>query len=90
MANRCTRIFLPNGGSKPGTTVSRTLQLFESTGSVSKKVYPKDKAFRKLTTPAQLLILNLVIEKPGIYLREIQDELLQMLLEVDRVYFDHL
>ncbi len=65
------------------TTVFCALQLFNFTGSVSKKVYPKDKAFRKLTTPAQLLILNLVIEKPGIYLGEIQDKPLQMLLEVD-------
>ncbi len=66
------------------STVSRTLQLFRTTGSVCKKLYPKEKAFRKLTTPAQMLILNLVIKKPGIYLRDIQEEVLHLLLlEVD-------
>lgn len=62
------------------STVSRTLQLFHTTGSICKKLYPKEKAFRKLTTPAQLLILNLVVMKPGIYLQEIQDELQNVLL----------
>lgn len=62
------------------STVSRTLQLFHNTGSVCKKLQCADKAFRKLTSPAQMLILTLVIEKPGIYLREIQVELLHLLL----------
>ena len=62
------------------STVSRILQLFHNTGTITKKAYPKDKAYRKLTTPAELLILNLVVQKPGIYLREIQEELLKMLL----------
>ena len=61
------------------STVSRTLSLFFTGGSLKKKPYPKDKAFRKLTTPCQLLIMNLVIERPGIYLRELQDELRSML-----------
>ena len=72
-----------NVGVDP-STVSRTLELFLSTGSVSKKPYPKDKTFRKLTTPAQLLILHLVLEKPGIYLYEIQRDLVDVLqLQVD-------
>jgi len=62
------------------STVSRTLQLFYATGSVHKKCQRADKAFRKLTDPAQLLILHLVIEKPGIYLKEIQEALLHTLL----------
>lgn len=62
------------------STVSRTLQLFHSTGSICKKQYPKEKAFRKLTTPAQLMILHLVVQRPGIYLQEIQAELLHLLL----------
>ena len=62
------------------STVTRTLQLFHATGSVSKKEYPKEHAFRKLTTPAQMLILNLIVMKPGIYLFELQTELLHMLL----------
>ena len=60
-------------------TVSRTLSLFHMTGSLKKKPYPKDKAFRKLTIPCQFFIMNLVIERPGIYLRELQDELKSML-----------
>ena len=66
------------------STVSRTLELFYSTGSVGKKQYPKEKAFRKLTTPAQLLILHLVLEKPGIYLYEIQRDITDVLqLQID-------
>ena len=53
-------------------TVSRILRLFRQTGQISKKTYPKERSFRKLTSPAELLILHLVIERPGIYLREIQ------------------
>ena len=43
-------------------TVCRTVALFKATGQVSKKRYPADKAFRKLTTCAQLLVLHLVLE----------------------------
>ncbi len=57
------------------STVSRTLKLFFATGSVAKKIYPKEKAFRMITTPAQVFILNLVVDRPGIYLKEIQKEL---------------
>ena len=64
------------------STVSRTLTLFQTSGSVSKRHYPKERAFRKLTTPAQLLILHLCLSRPGIYLREIQGELLSV-LEID-------
>ncbi len=45
------------------------VSLFNATGSVSKKIYSCEKAFRKLTDPAQLLILNLVVSKPGILLK---------------------
>ena len=62
------------------STVSRTLQLFFTTGSVTKRPYPKERAFRKLTTPCQLLICHLVVQRPGIYLHEIQSELLNVLL----------
>ena len=50
------------------STVIRTVSLFRTTGTVSKKEYPKDRAARELTSPAQLFILNLVVEKPGIYI----------------------
>ena len=65
------------------STVSRILSLFHSTGAVSKKVFAKDRSFRILTEPGQLLILHLVTNKPGVYLREIQEELLlQLMIEV--------
>ena len=57
------------------STVARILALFHRTGSVAKKVYPKDAAFRKITSVCGLLIVNLVVSKPGIYLHEIQAEL---------------
>ena len=66
------------------STVSRIVQLFLTTGTVCKKIKSKDSAFRKLTNPAQMLILTLVVEKPGIYLREVQEELSHtLLLDID-------
>ena len=61
------------------STASRTLTLFHSTGNVSKRPYPEGRAYRKLTSPAQLLILQLCLIRPGIYLREIQSELSSVL-----------
>ena len=62
------------------STVSRIVTCFKATVSVGKKPYPKEKASRKLTVPAQDFILNLVLERPGIYLRELQRELLDKLM----------
>ena len=62
------------------STVCRTVSLFHETGRVTKRSYPKEKAHRKLTTPAELLILHLVCQTPGILLNEIQTSLLQILL----------
>ena len=54
------------------------------TGSLSKKSYPKDQAFRKVNMPVQLLILHLVVDKPGILLHEIKEELSSVLMvEID-------
>ena len=53
----------------------RNVALFRATGTVSKKKYPKERAARELTTPAQLFVLNLVVQRPGIYLQEIKEEL---------------
>ena len=59
------------------STVSRTIELFHTTGSVSKIPY------RELTSPAQLFILTLVLEQPGMYLHEMQRELKEnMMLEI--------
>ena len=61
------------------STVSRVLHTFCSTGLVSKKAYPVHRARRKITLPIQLFILNLVLDQPGILLREIQSLLLSEL-----------
>ena len=66
------------------STVYRIHDRFGATGSVCKSIYPKEKAFRLLTTPAQILILTLIVDRPGIFLREIQVKLRDILqLEVD-------
>ncbi len=62
------------------STVRRSLEQFHATGSVSKRPYPKDRAFQKLTAPAQVLTLHLVVQWPGIYLHEVQRELVSVLL----------
>ena len=66
------------------STVSRIRQRFLTTGSLKKNTYPKDKVYRKVTSTAQMLILHIVVEKPGILLYEVQNQLLEvLLLEVD-------
>ena len=57
-------------------TVWRVIKLFNETGTISKKAYPQEKSFRKLTPPLELMVLHLALNRPGIYLREIQSELL--------------
>jgi len=64
------------------STVYRTVQRFLSTGSIAKYLYPTERAAKKLTDPTKLFILQLVLEKPGITLREIQEQLLYTLLIV--------
>jgi len=55
--------------------------LFWTTGSVSSKPYPKEKALRKLTAPAAL---NFILQNPEAQLKEVQEMLLgQLLLNVD-------
>jgi len=56
------------------STVKRILQLFQITGGVAKKVYPTDKAYRKISEPVQFFILHLLLRRPGIYLREVASE----------------
>ena len=53
------------------STVRRVIDTFSATGTVAKKVYPTENAFRKITEPVKFFILHLILEKPGIYLREI-------------------
>ena len=61
------------------STSQRTVSLFLTTGNVQKKSYPTPRAYTKLTSPAKLHILHLVIEKHYLYLDEIQDNLRQTL-----------
>ena len=56
------------------STAQRTVTLFKTTGSIHKQPYPKEKASRKLTSPAQMFVLYLTLQKPAIYLHEIQKE----------------
>ena len=60
------------------TIVRRTLDLFMLTGDVTKRPYPEQHGckLRRLTEDDQLFILNLVLERPGIYLHKLKHELL--------------
>ena len=53
------------------STVCRIIALFDSTGNVSKKKYLENSGLKKLTDIDKLICLEAVIEKPGIYLKEI-------------------
>ena len=56
------------------STVRRTLKLFDTTGTVEKKMYP-DNHGKKLSSADKLHILELVLERPGIQLQELSSEL---------------
>lgn len=59
------------------STVSRVVSLFKATGSVQKRPYPNDaRPSKKLSKPVQLTILHTVLQCPGIYLNELQREVL--------------
>ena len=59
------------------STVHRTVCLFRATGNVKPSQYPPNQGTAKLTAIDKVMILELVIQKPGIYLREIQGHLLE-------------
>lgn len=58
------------------STVCRVINIFDETGDVCKRKHPQGhNHHRKRLTPTdEFLILELVAEKPGIYLRELQTE----------------
>ena len=58
------------------STVQRTLRLFAQTGCIQKRKYPPNVENTKLTEFAKVLLISLVIERPGIYLHEVK-QLLQ-------------
>ena len=43
------------------------VELFRTAEKVSKRQYPKERAARELTAPGHLFILNLVVQRPGLY-----------------------
>ena len=50
-------------------------ELFDSSGSVDHKPYLRDKQFWSIAPTVELVLLHIVLQKPGIYLHEIQKEL---------------
>ena len=60
------------------STVHRVVKKFRTTGTVMKKRYATGNLPVKMTKPVQLTVLRLDLDKPGIYLREIQQELVWM------------
>ena len=57
------------------STASRVTSLFKPMGSVEKRPYPKDcQPKKKLSKTVQLAVLHSVLQRPGIYLRELQTE----------------
>ena len=59
------------------STVYRIISLFDTTGDVRPKQYPSNTGTVRLTDIDKFIILVLVVDKPGIYLREIQQQLAQ-------------
>ncbi len=59
------------------STVCRVVALFDETGGVSKLKYPENPGTRKLTEIDKLIILELIVEKPGIYLHEVKRQLVE-------------
>ena len=59
------------------STVCRIINRFETTGSVSKKAHPQGNSHHRkvLKSADEFLILELVAERPGIYLSELQAEI---------------
>ena len=57
------------------STVRRVLLIFQTTGDICKRIYPSERAYRKITEPVQLYILYLILSRPGVYLREIVRDL---------------
>ena len=57
------------------STVCRVAKLFDRSGSVDHKPYLRDKQFQSLTPVVELVLLHIVLQKPGIYLHEIKKEL---------------
>ena len=64
------------------STVQRTVNLFEVTGSVQKRQYSQVSIQKKITPSVEVIIYTLVVQQPGILLRELQSELRDYGVEV--------
>ena len=55
------------------STVCRVIRLFYNTGCVTKLPYPSDRRpTKKLTDAVKIYILNLIVNEPQLYLREVR------------------
>ncbi len=59
------------------STVSRTVSLFNTSGNVEKKIYPPNTGTASLTEIDKIIILETIAETPAVFLREIQQTLIQ-------------
>ena len=57
------------------STVSRTVALFDDTGDIKRRKYPSNLGTAKLSDYDKLVILEILIDHPGVYLREVQNKL---------------
>lgn len=57
------------------STISRTVALFDCTGCVDRRKYPSNHGTAKLTDEGKLTIIEIVLDQPSIYLRELQCKL---------------
>ena len=58
-------------------TVRRITRKFKLTGCITKKHPVRSHPLRKLSSPVQFNIANLILQRQGIYLHEIQHQILQ-------------
>ena len=60
------------------TTVRRVIRKFRQTGNVEKKKYAvRSRPLRKLSSPVQFSIANLILQRPGVYLHEVPHHILE-------------
>ena len=60
-------------------TVSRVVARFRETGLVLKRKHLSRRVFRKITTEVEMMILHIVLRRPGIYLHKVARELKETL-----------
>ena len=58
-------------------TVQQTLKLFAQTGCIQKRKHPPNIDNTKITEFAKVFLVSLVIERPGVYLHEVKQLLLE-------------